>query len=58
MDRACIFFITSGVGLSPLYCGYFWPIVPLTGKSELNFVTANLWKAVTLKTEKVMQELY
>jgi hypothetical protein len=22
------FFIASGVGLSPLYCGYFWPIVP------------------------------
>jgi hypothetical protein len=19
----------SGVGLSPLYCGHFWPIVPL-----------------------------
>jgi hypothetical protein len=23
-----ILFIASGVGLSPLYCGYFWPIVP------------------------------
>jgi hypothetical protein len=23
-----IFFIASGVGLSPLYCGHFWPIVP------------------------------
>jgi hypothetical protein len=22
-----IFFIASGVGLSPLYCGHFWPIV-------------------------------
>jgi hypothetical protein len=22
------FFISSGVGLSPLYCGLFWPIVP------------------------------
>jgi hypothetical protein len=22
------FFIASGVGLSPLYCGQFWPIVP------------------------------
>jgi hypothetical protein len=22
------FFIASGVGLSPLYCGHFWPIVP------------------------------
>jgi hypothetical protein len=22
------FFFASGVGLSPLYCGYFWPIVP------------------------------
>jgi hypothetical protein len=21
-------FIASGVGLSPLYCGHFWPIVP------------------------------
>jgi hypothetical protein len=23
-----IFFISSGVGLSALYCGHFWPIVP------------------------------
>jgi hypothetical protein len=23
-----IFSIASGVGLSPLYCGHFWPIVP------------------------------
>jgi hypothetical protein len=23
-----IFFIASGVGLSPLYYGHFWPIVP------------------------------
>jgi hypothetical protein len=22
------FFIASGVGLSLLYCGHFWPIVP------------------------------
>jgi hypothetical protein len=22
------FFIDSSVGLSPLYCGHFWPIVP------------------------------
>jgi hypothetical protein len=22
------FFIASWVGLSPLYCGHFWPIVP------------------------------
>jgi hypothetical protein len=22
------FFIASGVGLSPLYCDHFWPIVP------------------------------
>jgi hypothetical protein len=22
------FFIASGVGLSPLHCGHFWPIVP------------------------------
>jgi hypothetical protein len=22
------FFIASGAGLSPLYCGHFWPIVP------------------------------
>jgi hypothetical protein len=22
------FFIASGVGLRPLYCGHFWPIVP------------------------------
>jgi hypothetical protein len=22
------FFTASGVGLSPLYCGHFWPIVP------------------------------
>jgi hypothetical protein len=25
------FFIASGVGLSPLYCGHFWPIVPAPG---------------------------
>jgi hypothetical protein len=23
------FFIASGVGLSPLYCGHFWPTVPV-----------------------------
>jgi hypothetical protein len=23
-----LFFIASRVGLSPLYCGHFWPIVP------------------------------
>jgi hypothetical protein len=23
-----LFFNASGVGLSPLYCGHFWPIVP------------------------------
>jgi hypothetical protein len=23
-----VFFIASGVGLSALYCGHFWPIVP------------------------------
>jgi hypothetical protein len=23
-----IFFIASGAGLSPLYCGHFWSIVP------------------------------
>jgi hypothetical protein len=23
-----VFFIASGVGLSPLYYGHFWPIVP------------------------------
>jgi hypothetical protein len=23
-----IFFIASGMGLSPLYCDHFWPIVP------------------------------
>jgi hypothetical protein len=23
-----VFFIASWVGLSPLYCGHFWPIVP------------------------------
>jgi hypothetical protein len=22
------FFIASGVGLCPLYCGHFWPVVP------------------------------
>jgi hypothetical protein len=27
-DVNSIFFIASGVGLSPLYCGHFWPIVP------------------------------
>jgi hypothetical protein len=26
--QLCSFFIASGVGLSPLYCGHFWPIVP------------------------------
>jgi hypothetical protein len=25
-----LFFIASGVGLSSLYCGHFWPIVPVT----------------------------
>jgi hypothetical protein len=24
-----LFFIASGVGLSPLYCGHLWPVVPL-----------------------------
>jgi hypothetical protein len=24
----CVFFIASGLELSPLYCGHFWPIVP------------------------------
>jgi hypothetical protein len=28
------FFIVSGVGLSPLYCGHFWPIVPAPDDSE------------------------
>jgi hypothetical protein len=23
-----LFFIAGGVGLNPLYCGHFWPIVP------------------------------
>jgi hypothetical protein len=26
--NSVFFFIASGVGLSPLYCGHFWPIVP------------------------------
>jgi hypothetical protein len=25
---AFFFFVASGVGLSPLYCGHFWPVVP------------------------------
>jgi hypothetical protein len=28
------FFFASGVGLSPLYCGHFWPIVPAPDVSE------------------------
>jgi hypothetical protein len=28
LSALCISFIASGVGLSPLYCGHFWPIVP------------------------------
>jgi hypothetical protein len=28
-EYVIIFFIASGVGLSPLYCGHFWPIVPV-----------------------------
>jgi hypothetical protein len=27
-ELSIFFFIVSGVGLSPLYCGHFWPIVP------------------------------
>jgi hypothetical protein len=27
-ESIIIFLIASGVGLSPLYCGHFWPIVP------------------------------
>jgi hypothetical protein len=26
--RSNFFFIASGAGLSPFYCGHFWPIVP------------------------------
>jgi hypothetical protein len=29
--RVQYFFLASGVGLSPLYCGHFWPIVPAPG---------------------------
>jgi hypothetical protein len=28
IPRFSMFFIASGVELSPLYCGHFWPIVP------------------------------
>jgi hypothetical protein len=27
-ERVYYFFIASGVGLSPVYCGHFWPVVP------------------------------
>jgi hypothetical protein len=35
-------FIASGVGLSPLYCGYFWPIVPTPG-DRWGWLWRNLW---------------
>jgi hypothetical protein len=28
LPKFMYFFIASGAGLSPLYCGHIWPIVP------------------------------
>jgi hypothetical protein len=32
-----LFFIASGVGLSPLYCGHFWAIVPSPNLTPCDF---------------------
>jgi hypothetical protein len=37
-----IFFIASGVGLSPLYCGHFWPIVPASD-DRWGWLWSNWW---------------
>jgi hypothetical protein len=34
--------IASGVGLSPLYCGHFWPIV-LAPDDRLGWLWSNWW---------------
>jgi hypothetical protein len=39
---ATIFFIASGVGLSPLYCGHFWPIVPASD-DRWEWLWSNWW---------------
>jgi hypothetical protein len=31
LEHIIIVFVASGVGLSPLYYGHFWPIVPAPG---------------------------
>jgi hypothetical protein len=36
--KVYFFFIASGVGLSPLYCGHFWPIVPNNIKVNTSIV--------------------
>jgi hypothetical protein len=37
-----LFFIASGVGLSPLYCGHFWPIVPAPD-DRWGWLCSNWW---------------
>jgi hypothetical protein len=36
------FFVASGVGLSSLYCGHFWPIVP-TPDDRWGWLWSNWW---------------
>jgi hypothetical protein len=36
------FFIVSGVGLSPLYCGHFWPVVPAPD-DRWGWLSSNWW---------------
>jgi hypothetical protein len=38
----CTFFIASGLGLSALYCGHFWPIVPAPD-DRWGWLWSNLW---------------
>jgi hypothetical protein len=37
-----IFFIASGLGLSPLHCGHFWPIVPAPD-DKWGWLWSNWW---------------
>jgi hypothetical protein len=42
LDIGIYFFIASGVGLSPLYCGHFWPIVPAPD-DRCGWLWSNWW---------------
>jgi hypothetical protein len=42
MEVVRIFFIASGMGLSPLYCGHFWPIV-LAPDVRWGWLWSNWW---------------